>query len=129
MAAQVRDDHAMPGGGQARRDLGEGVDVIGPAVQQQHHRAVLGAHLDIADVQRAGVDLLDRTEGGLGRGRRGRAGGAGQAAEGGRQGRGAEEAATVRIAEESWRGGRWRHGRNPSVAGIPKAIRPSAERV
>jgi hypothetical protein len=34
------------------------MDVVGPAVQQDDGRAILGTGLDIADIEQAGVDLL-----------------------------------------------------------------------
>ncbi len=72
VAAQVRDDHRdSRRAARQRRDLGEGVDVVGPAVQQQDRRTILGPHLDIADVENAGVDLLQRAEGGRRGGARG----------------------------------------------------------
>src|SRR6185503_17651782 len=59
VAAQVRHDHPVALRGQERRDVGVGVDVVRPAVQEQNRRAVAGAVLDIADVQDAGIDLAD----------------------------------------------------------------------
>ena len=43
--------------------LGEGVDVVWPAVQQNDRRTVGRAHVDVADFEEAGRDLLDGAEG------------------------------------------------------------------
>ena len=62
VAAQVRDDHPVARRRQQRRDLGEGVDVVRPAVQQNDRRTVGRADVDVADVEEAGRDLLDGAE-------------------------------------------------------------------
>ena len=59
VAAQVGDDHTAPLLDEHRRHLVVGVDVVGPAVQEQDGGAVLRAGVDIADVEVTGVDLLD----------------------------------------------------------------------
>jgi hypothetical protein len=38
------------------------MDVVRPAVQQDHSRAVLGAEVCVADVEHAGIDLMQRPE-------------------------------------------------------------------
>ena len=62
IAAQVRDDHAVALRGQQRGDLGVAVDVVGPAVQQDGDGPVGGPDVGVADVQNAGIDLLDGAE-------------------------------------------------------------------
>ena len=44
------------------RDVDERMDVIRPAVQQDHGGAVCGPQVDIADVEDARLDLLQRAE-------------------------------------------------------------------
>ena len=39
--AEVGDEHAVPGRGEGRRDVGVAVDVVWPAVKQQHGLAVM----------------------------------------------------------------------------------------
>ena len=63
IAAQIRDDHPVAGRGQQRRDVDIAVDVVGPAVQQDDRRAVGRTVLGIADIQNAGIDLLQRLQG------------------------------------------------------------------
>ena len=53
----------MSGGGEQRGDIDEAVNVVGPPVQKDHRRAIGRAGLGVADVQDAGVDLLERPEG------------------------------------------------------------------
>ena len=62
IATQIRHDHPIARRRQQRRDLDEAVDVVGPAVQQQHGRAVGRAGLGIADVQDTGINLLQFAE-------------------------------------------------------------------
>ena len=59
VAAQVGHDHPAPLRDEQRCDLVVGVDVVGPAVQEQDGGAVLRAGVDVADVEVARVDLLD----------------------------------------------------------------------
>ena len=66
VAAQVRHDHAVARRRQQRRDLGEGVDVVRPAVQQHDRRTIGRADVDVADVEHAGLDLPDRAHRGDG---------------------------------------------------------------
>ena len=65
VAAQVGHDHAVAGRRQQRRDVDEAVDVVGPAVQEDDRRAVGRTGFGVPDVQHAGVDLLQRAEGGV----------------------------------------------------------------
>ena len=45
-------------------ERGEGVDVVGPAVQKDDDRAVRGtAFFHITDIQKPGIDLLQRLQG------------------------------------------------------------------
>jgi len=59
VAAQVRDYHPVARCRQQRRDLGVGVDVVRPPVQQDDRRTVGRADVHVADVEDAGRDLLD----------------------------------------------------------------------
>ena len=63
IAAQIRDDHPVARRRQQRRDVDVAVDVVGPAVQQDDRRTIGGAGFGVADIQDAGVDLLQRAEG------------------------------------------------------------------
>ena len=65
VAAQIRNDHAVAGRCQQRRDIDKAVNVVGPAVQKNDRRAVGGAGFGVADVQDAGIDLLQRAERGV----------------------------------------------------------------
>ena len=51
VASQVRHDHAIAGGREQWRDFGEAVDVIGPAVQQDHVRSVGRSRFRVADAE------------------------------------------------------------------------------
>ena len=62
VAAQIRDDHPVARRRQQRRDIDIAVDVVGPAVQKNDRRAIGGAGLGVADIQDAGIDLLQRAE-------------------------------------------------------------------
>ena len=62
VAAQVRDDHPVAGRRQQRDDVGVAVDVVRPAVQEDGRGTVGRAVLHVADVEDAGVDLLDDAE-------------------------------------------------------------------
>lgn len=59
---EVGDEHAVPGRGERRRDVGVAVDVVGPSVEQQHGPAAGRPDVDVADVERAGGDPLHWTE-------------------------------------------------------------------
>ena len=59
---EVGDDHAVPGRGERGRDVGVAVDVVGPAVQQQHCPPAGRPDVDVADVEHARGDPLHRTE-------------------------------------------------------------------
>ena len=61
-APEVRSSHSVPRCGKQRCDVGVAVNVVWPAVQQHHRRAIGRAGLDIANVQEACVDLLDDAE-------------------------------------------------------------------
>jgi hypothetical protein len=63
MAAQMRDDHPVAGRRQQRGDIDKAVNIVGPAVQKDDNRTIGGAGLGIADIQDAGIDLLQWTEG------------------------------------------------------------------
>ena len=63
VATQIGDDHPVAGRRQQGRDIDEAVDVVRPAVQQDDRRPVGRAGFRVADVESAGVDLLERGEG------------------------------------------------------------------
>ena len=56
-------DHAVASRNKERGDLGEAVDVVRPAMKQHDHGSVRWPEVDVAHVQIARVDLLDRPEG------------------------------------------------------------------
>ena len=62
IAAQIRDDHAIARRGQHGRDIDKAVNVVGPAVQKNDRRAIGRAGFGVADIQDAGIDLLERAE-------------------------------------------------------------------
>ena len=68
IAAQIGHDHPVALRRQQRGDIDEAVDVVGPAMQQDDRRTVGRPGLGVADVQQAGVDLLQRRERGAGPG-------------------------------------------------------------
>ncbi|GIJ33715.1 hypothetical protein Vse01_28630 [Micromonospora sediminimaris] len=57
MATRVGQEHPVAGAGQQRHHLGEAVDVVRPAVQQEHHRPVRRAGIDETDIEYASLDL------------------------------------------------------------------------
>src|SRR5215467_2791900 len=63
IAAQVRDDHPVAGRGQQRRNINKTVNVVRPAVQENDHWSVGGTGFSVTDIQDAGIDLLQRSEG------------------------------------------------------------------
>ena len=65
VAAQIGNDHPIAGRRQQRRDIDEAVDVVGPAVQENDRRAIGRTGFGIADIEHAGIDLLQRAEGGV----------------------------------------------------------------
>ena len=62
VAAQIRDDHPVARRRQQRRDIDVAVNVVGPAVQKNDRRAIGGTGFGVADIQDAGIDLLQRAE-------------------------------------------------------------------
>src|SRR5689334_9196225 len=50
VAAYIRHEHAVSGGREQRRDLDEAVNIIGPAVEQDHHRAVARPRFCVGDI-------------------------------------------------------------------------------
>lgn len=60
--AQVRNDHPAVLRCEKRCDLGETVDVVRPAVQEQHRLPIRWTCLRVADVQHTGVDLFQGPE-------------------------------------------------------------------
>jgi hypothetical protein len=58
----VGNDHPVALRRQDWDDIGVAVDVVGPAMEQNHRRAVGGAGLDVAEVEDARIDLLDGAE-------------------------------------------------------------------
>jgi len=65
VAAQVRHDHAIACRCEQRRNIDKTVNVVRPAVQKQDGRAAGRTGFGVADVQDAGIDLLQRTERGV----------------------------------------------------------------
>ena len=62
VAAEIRDEHAVPSSREQRDDLGVAVDVVRPAMQKDNRRAVCRPGIYVADVQNAGVNLPDGAE-------------------------------------------------------------------
>ena len=73
VAAQIGNNGAAALGGQPRRDIDIGMNVVGKAVQQHHDRAVRGAFLVVGDVEHAGIDVTKRLQPARGRRARGAA--------------------------------------------------------
>ncbi|MCY1405604.1 hypothetical protein D9M71_208480 [compost metagenome] len=75
IAARIGHQYPVALGGEQRRDFVIAVNVVRPAVQQDHHRSVGRAGFGVRHVQQPGVDMLERAErrgrrlSGLGRGR------------------------------------------------------------
>jgi hypothetical protein len=61
-APQIGDNHPMSRLRQQGRDLHEAMNVVGPAVQQEHGGAFRRADFCVAHAERACVYLLDRRE-------------------------------------------------------------------
>lgn len=62
IASGVRHQHPVALGGQQRRYLGVAVNVVGPAMQQDHHRAIGRADFGVGHIQQAGFHMLQRAE-------------------------------------------------------------------
>jgi hypothetical protein len=60
---QIGHDHVETLRRQQRRDIDKAVDVVRPAMQKQHRRAVRRARLGVTDIQQARIDLPERGEG------------------------------------------------------------------
>ena len=60
VAAQIRHDHPEAGLRQHRDDIDEGVDVVGPAVQQDDDGTIGGPGFGVTDIEDAGIDLFQR---------------------------------------------------------------------
>jgi hypothetical protein len=58
IAAQIRHDHAVARRRQQRGDVDKTVNVIGPAVQKNDRGSVSGAGFGVADIEEAGIGLL-----------------------------------------------------------------------
>ena len=58
-AAEVRNDHAVTGGRQQRHHVVVAVDVVRPPVQQDDRRTIDGSGVDVAHVEKAGLDLAE----------------------------------------------------------------------
>ena len=65
IAAQIRDDHTIARRSQQRGDIHKAVNVVGPAVEKNDHRAVRRAGLRVRNRQEAGIDLLQWTDRGV----------------------------------------------------------------
>ena len=62
VAAQIRNDHPVARRRQQRGDIDKAVNVVGPAVQKNDRGTIGGAGFGVADIQDAGIDLLQRAE-------------------------------------------------------------------
>ena len=62
VAAQIGDDDSVSLRCQDGRDLFKGVDVVRPAVKQNHRRAIRWPRLGVSDIQNAGVNLFQRVK-------------------------------------------------------------------
>src|SRR6202012_2372825 len=67
VSAAIGNDHAVTGRREDRGHLHEAVDVVGPAVEEDHDGTLAVAVLGVADVEDAGLDLLEGMEGCRGR--------------------------------------------------------------
>src|SRR5918992_2545986 len=119
VAPDIRHDDAVTLGCQQRRDVDVGVNVVRPAVEQHDHGTIDRAGFRIANVQGAGIDLLQRSErrvrpwrAGPGRGARLRVDGIEPAEASGceRHRRGAQETA-AELVDLAW------HGESPETKG------------
>ena len=59
---KIWNDDAVAFGREQGRDVDKAVDVVGPSVQENDRRAFRGTGFGIADIEHAGVDLLQRRE-------------------------------------------------------------------
>jgi len=62
VAADIGDDHAITGRRQRRCNVDKTINVIRPAVQQNDGSTIGRAGFGIADIEHAGIDLLERSE-------------------------------------------------------------------
>jgi hypothetical protein len=62
IAAQIGHEHPVPLPRQQRSDLVEGMNVVGPTVQQQDDTSVGRTRFRVSDIQHAGIDLLEGPE-------------------------------------------------------------------
>ncbi|MNF99137.1 hypothetical protein D3C84_820240 [compost metagenome] len=62
VAARIGHQHAITLGRQQGRDFVIAVNVVRPAVQQNHHRAIGRARFGVRHAEQAGVDMLERAE-------------------------------------------------------------------
>jgi hypothetical protein len=62
VAAQIRHDHTIARGCELRCHIDEAMNVVGPAMQQDDRTPARGTRFGVADIQQAGVDLLERPE-------------------------------------------------------------------
>ena len=58
----MRHDHAITLCNEERRNFGETVYRVGPAVQQHDHGALRWTALGVTDIEDVGIDLLQRAE-------------------------------------------------------------------
>jgi len=61
-APQIRNDHPIPRRPEPRRDLGVGMYVVRPPMEQQDGGPFRGPGLDVTDIEDARLDLLDGAE-------------------------------------------------------------------
>ena len=62
-AAQIGDDHPVARLCKPGRHVDIAVNVVGPTVQQHDRRTIALSSFRVADIQEAGIDLFQRTEG------------------------------------------------------------------
>ena len=62
VTTQIRDDHAVARSCKHGRDIDKAVNVVGPAVQQNHNGPIGGTGLCVTHIEDAGIDLLQRSE-------------------------------------------------------------------
>ena len=66
VAAQIGHDHPEARPRQHRGDIDEGVDVVGPAVQEDDGGTIGGPGFGVTDIEDAGIDLFQRRKRGVG---------------------------------------------------------------
>jgi len=62
VAANIRNDHSVARGSQQGRNIDKTVDIIRPAMVKNDGGTIGGTRFCIANIQQAGIDLLQRAE-------------------------------------------------------------------